>query len=322
MQYPVVRLFRRLIFFSPVFAILPLMFAQQSADLTIRHKVVRARVDVRVALKHNAQTLSDLTADDFTISENGHAAVIKNADHQSVPLDLILMLDVSDSMNHVAEELTGAAEDLLSTLTPGDRIAVIEFGGSIVARTEFTADKETLVEAILRAKGDVGRAPGATAIFDSVVNAAGMFEGPAPANRRRAVLVVTDDIDNQSHAGTKEAISAVLEKDAVLNAVVIGSPMTTVTKGVYKVGPSRFILPLKSLKPVAAETGGEFLPGRHSVELVKTALERIRTRYLITYDPGAESDGCAKILTELTRGARARYPDAVIYAPRHRACRP
>jgi VWFA-related protein len=298
------------------------LFVQQASDVTIHQNVIRARLDVRVALKHNAETLSDLTADDFTVSENGRAAVVKGADHQSVPLDLILMLDVSDSMNHVADELTQAAGDFLSTLAPDDRLAVVEFGGSIVARTEFTSDRETLIGAVEHARADVGKAPGATAIFDSVAAALEMFEGPAPANRRRAVLVVTDDIDNQSRMGTREVTAAVLEKDAVLNAVVIGSPMTTLTKSVYKAGPSRFVLPLKSLKPVANETGGEFLPGRHSVELVKTALERIRTRYLITYDPGSESAVCPRILTELTKAARTRYPDAVIYAPRHRSCRP
>ena len=299
-----------------------LLFAQQRSDLTIHQSVIRARVDVRVALKHNAQTLADLTADDFTIVENGHRAVVKGADHESVPLDLILMLDVSDSMEHVADELAEAAGDLLSTFSPQDRIAVVEFGREIVARTDFTDDRDRLLRAIGRAKEDVGKPDGATAIYDSVTEAAEAFEGPAPPDRRRAVLVITDDIDNESRSGKSEVVSALLEKDAVLNAVVIGSPMTTLTKGVYRVGPSRFILPMKSLKPVAAETGGEFLPGRHSVELIKTALERIRARYLITYDPGYALEanaGCARISTDLTKEARTRYPDAVIYAPRYRS---
>ncbi len=301
-----------------LFSVVLLSLIFQHSDVTLHQDVVRARIDVRVALKHNAQTLSDLTADDFTILENGHNTTIKGADRESVPLDLILMLDVSDSMNHVAGELTGAASDLLAAFAPADRISVVEFGGSILAQSDFSSDRESIVGAIQRAKNDAGKAEGATAIYDSVFEAVKAFKGAESANRRRAVLVVTDDIDNQSRLTSRELIDTLLERGVVLNAVVIGSPLTTATKGLYKFGPARFVLPPKSLKPIASETGGEFLPGRHSVELVKTALERIRARYLITYDPGASSGACARIQTELSRTARTRYPDAVIYGPRYR----
>jgi hypothetical protein len=76
---------------------------------------------------------------------------------------------------------------------------------------------------------------------------------------------------------------------------------------------------MKSLKQVAQETGGEFLSGHDLAPLVKKTLDAIRSRYLITYDPGhaQPANGCARISTELSRSARIRYPDAVVTGPRY-----
>lgn len=295
-----------------------LVWAQNSADITIPVNVVRARMDVRVALKDSAGSVRDLDASDFAIFENGRRAVMKGADLESCPLDLILMLDVSDSMNHVTEDLVRAANELAASFSAGDRVAVVEFGGKIVAQSPFTSDKLQISRSIQHARGDVGKAEGATAIYDSVVKALDLFEGPAPADRRRAVLVVTDDIDNQSHDGAQEVIRSVLEKDAVLNAVVIGSPLTTLTKAVYKIGPSRFILPPKSLKPIALETGGEFLAGHSAATLLKTALDQIRSRYLLTYVPSEPAAECVQVEAELSKAAKSLHPHAIVRGPRYR----
>jgi hypothetical protein len=82
----------------------------------------------------------------------------------------------------------------------------------------------------------------------------------------------------------------------------------------------RFIVPMKSLKPVAAQSGGEFLSGHSAAPLVKSALDAIRSRYLITYDPGYSDpgSGCAHISTELSQTAKARNPGAIVYGPRYR----
>jgi VWFA-related protein len=298
-------------------AAVALALSAQQGDVTIPVDVTRARVDVRVAHRHSDEAFTGLTAADFSILENGRTTSIRSVDRETTPLDLILMIDASDSMKSVAEDLAQASKDLLATFGPEDRVAITEFAGAPNVLQGLTRDREKAAEAIARASANVGILPGATATFDAVVAAMDLYEGQTPLGRRRAVLVVTDDIDNSSHAGLHDVIAKLLEKDVVMNTVVIGSASTTATKGIYKASPVRFIMPMKSLKPVTEETGGEFLSGHRAVPMVKNVLEDIRSRYLITYVPGA-GEGCARISTELSRDAKSRYPDAVVHGPRHR----
>jgi uncharacterized protein with von Willebrand factor type A (vWA) domain len=200
-------------------------FAQQKPEIAFPVDVVRARIDVRVVRKHTAESLAGLSATDFTIRENGRETIVKSAGRDSIPLDLILMLDVSDSMNRVADELLQSANDLAAAFSPQDRVAVVEFAVSPIVRAGFTSDASQIKEAIRQARDDVGKLPGSTATYDAITEAVNLFKGPPGTGRRRAVLVGTDDIDIQSHNTTRDVVTALLEKDAVLNAVVLKNPL-------------------------------------------------------------------------------------------------
>src|SRR5262245_35921037 len=123
-------------------------FAQQVPEVSFPVNITRARVDVRVGHRHAADSVEGLRASDFTISENGREMEVKSVDRESVPLDLILMLDVSDSMNRVADELMNAASELTASFKPEDRVAVVEYAGAPVVRTGFTSDAAKITEAL------------------------------------------------------------------------------------------------------------------------------------------------------------------------------
>jgi VWFA-related protein len=108
--------------------------------------VTTVYVDVtpRVVSK-GSKTLSvpELTKEDFKVLEKGVPQEITYFESKNVPVDLTIMIDVSDSMGPNMPHVKQAAKKLIDSMQPGDRIQLVAFNHNY-APTGFTEDREAL----------------------------------------------------------------------------------------------------------------------------------------------------------------------------------
>jgi hypothetical protein len=194
-------------------------------DVVFRSGVSLVRVDAAVQ-DAAGQLITDLKKDDFRVTDEGVSQTIVNFSFEEEPLDLILLFDVANSMKGKVLEILRAVELGFHELHRGDRVCVMDFGGFSEEIAPFSANLESINEAIVL-KMPKMRFGGDWKPEKAADDAALRFRGEPVTQRRRAVLLITDKIGARS-AGDTAAIHDLWASDAVLSALVLngGQPAT------------------------------------------------------------------------------------------------
>ena len=268
------------------------------------------KVDVSVT-DSKGRAISGLTQKDFEILDENTLQPIAYFDHESEPLDILLLLDVSGSMHRSLMELAATARAALRPLGRGDRVAVMLFARGSAVRQPFTNDFGLVASNIADAvkASDLGSG---TAINAAIVSAAGYMRGQ-PAVARRAILIVTDNLSLNYRLPDEDVIRALYAADATLDAILIGKQRRPdpPKPGAY-VNPD--FTPSDVFK-LADQTGGEAIEARQTGESFQLMIERIRSRYRLQYEAPASAPGAfRRIQVRLAPPTRGRHPRAVIRA--------
>ena len=121
--------------------------AGQGPTFTTRSEAVR--VDVLVT--SNGRPVSGLGADAFDVRDNGVPQRIELLSVERVPLNLVLVLDVSGSVSgERLARLQRAAVALLAQLRTEERAALITFSHAVTVHTGLTRDVASIREAVYR----------------------------------------------------------------------------------------------------------------------------------------------------------------------------
>jgi VWFA-related protein len=267
------------------------------------------RVDVQVTEGNNL--ITDLTAKDFEIYDEGNKQPIVHFGRESEPLSLVLLLDVSGSMRKHVEQVASVARTALRFMRPRDKVAVMVFGRTSKVRLEFTGSMSAVADEIRRsAEGDesIGYA---TNINDALADTAKYMDEAADATGRRAVLILTDNLGlNEKHPDAK-IIDDFHGANTVLNAIVVG-------KGERPGPPQTGIYRNPDFTPadvftISEQTGGEAVKADKAGQAFSRMIERIRTRYSIHYNkPESAVSGYRSIEVRLTPEARFKYTEAAL----------
>jgi len=133
----------------------------------------------------NGRLVSNLSKSDFEITDDGKPVAITTFSNDNLPITVVLMLDMSESMMNERERVRQAAQRFVAVLQPGDRVRLGTFGDEIGISPWLTGDK-TLLGRILQEEVWAG---GQTPLW-SAVRAAMTSIADEPG--RRVVLVLTD----------------------------------------------------------------------------------------------------------------------------------
>jgi uncharacterized protein (DUF58 family) len=234
-----------------VFAIfLILLYALQQAP-PFRAEVRVVRVDAEV--RHAGRPLDGLTRQDFLVKDEGKPQEILYFGRTEEPLDLILLFDTSGSLTAI-EQVSTVARIALGELRRDDRVAVMAFDRDTDLIADFTSDRDavasTIREVVLK------RPPVAfTRLQGAVLDAARHFRGQSRSNRRRAVLVVTDNMGSTRDEG---AVQELWEADAVLSGVVV--PGAAVMRRHRMMFPATWF-GFGTIDGIVSRTGGDTLKG-------------------------------------------------------------
>src|SRR5579859_7113697 len=230
--------------------------AKEEPVTIFRTEVSLVKVDFEV-VEPNGGAPGDLTKDDFVVFDENQPQPIVHFERQSVPLDLLLLLDISGSMRRSLEDVAAASRAALAQLHPGDRVALMLFSRRAEVIQPFSEDFSSTQHKILDSiyKQNLGNG---TLIDESLVAAAGYMK-QQPVKGRRAILIVTDNEGVNYEATDAEVVRAMFAADTVLNAIVVRKgPRPPAARATGYTNPNSA---LPDVYNMSRQTGGAALDG-------------------------------------------------------------
>jgi len=244
-----------------------------SPQSAVRVSVNLVMVDATVKAK-DGQIIRDLKKDDFEVLEDGVVQKLEVFSRDELPLNVAIVLDLSDSMGPFLRPLREAANNALAALKPEDQVALFTFSTNAQLSALLTDDKPRVAQMI-----STSPAGGATNINDGIFVAAKYLLNVHP-NGRRVIILISDDVaTNPGGEGTREIVAESLDADtAVYNLTIPGyNPPPAI------MAASR-IPALVDIKRVMNETGGENFNVEDVTHLdtaFRALIARIKTRYTL-----------------------------------------
>ena len=319
------------------------------------------------ATVHDKQgkVVKNLLKDDFTLEEDGHPQVIRYFSQQSdLPLTLGLLVDTSGSQRRVLEPERRASYTFLEQVLREDRdkAFIIHFDRQVELLQDLTSSRKDLERALqdLEAagpqlnrrgqgggqyppqgggqypqQGGGGGGRGGTALYDSVLLASN--ELMRKEQGRKALILLTDGVDNGSKVSLSSAIESAQRADTLVYSVRFYDPnaygnqnqgfggpgMGRGRRGGYGTpfpgagGPAnnRTADGKKVLQRISEETGGGYaeVSGNETLDKIYAQLEdELRSQYSLGYTSDQPGSGFRAIrvttkIKSLTVQARQGY---------------
>src|SRR6202163_1031763 len=249
--------------------------AQDQGSGAIRVDVNLVVLDATVKTK-DGQIMATLKKEDFEVREDGIAKKIELFSRDELPLNVALVLDLSDSIGPFLEPLRDAAATTLAALKPEDEVALFTFSTEAELRVPLTKDKTTIAEQINSFK-----AGGATNINDGIFVAAEYLLKAAPKGRR-VIILISDDVGTDAGGqGTREIVTETIAADAAVYNLKIPGYNSPATRFAASMIPG-----LVNIRKVMDQTGGEIFDVQNVANLnavFSALIERIKTRYTLGY---------------------------------------
>jgi len=166
-----------------------------------------------VVTTREGRRVTDLTADDFTVLEDGVQQKISGFDTTDEPVDVLLALDTSGSVQRRLSLIQNEAVDFVNQLHPDDEVAVMSFPQDVTLQQDFSIDRNRNARAIRET-----RAGGSTVVYEAVW--LGLEEVLKPITERSAFVLFTDGVDTASRkASMQETLELAKETKATIYSV-------------------------------------------------------------------------------------------------------
>jgi len=255
---------------------------QQAGKIQVQVSLVNMFATVRD--NHHA-IVGDLTKDDFKIFEDDQLQKLAFFSKEvTMPITLGLMVDTSGSQqNLLGLEQVAATRFFQKVMRKGDEAMVLDFDTDVNLLADFTEDQDALDRAVERTQinSPVGMGPmsrdnvRSTAMYDAIYVACNdQLSGQAG---RKALILMTDAMDEGSKVSMKDAIEAAQRADTVVHFILISEPGAYGMLG-YNGG--------SVAKKIAEETGGRVIDangGRKLDEAFDQISEELSSRYVLGY---------------------------------------
>ena len=261
-------------------------FSQETKNKKTSHTVAVSAISIAVTVQDKkGRYINDLTKEDFSIYENNEKRDLTYFSHDyNAPLSLTVLLDVSGSMA-VQDKLKESKESLKYLVTflldLDDEFSLLIFAdGEVEVAMNFSNYKNYFLNVL-----DKTEAYGQTALNDAVTVT------PEFANKgnneKRAILLITDGIENDSQYSHYQAVEIARRVDIPIFTIGYKIPLSDQYLQKYKHFPSLTSSGIVySLERFSRATGGKAFFINQAEEL-KTALREIKKelshQYILGY---------------------------------------
>jgi Ca-activated chloride channel homolog len=285
----------------------------------------------------SGRLVNALARDDFRVFENDSQQPLSDLALRQVPVDVVLMVDASSSVESNLDDFRRAAEGFATRLANDDRISLIKFDDRVELLQDWTHSRFQLQRALRRIE------PGMFTRFnDALLLAARDQFGTTKS--RRAVIVLSDGIDSGRGNATLEAALQELLKAQVSVYVVSNTEISRAAKrseldaltgsssdaairfnqiriGDLREGLRVLDLSEQMLAQLTAATGGRLYKPQSFAGLEATyaeVAEELRHQYALYYTPlnKARDGGFRRIRVEMTNPSYKGHTRIGYFAPK------
>ena len=267
----------------------------QSEPPTIHVDTQFVLLDALAENKKSGVPLDTLSATDFELSEDGVAQTISYFSHDQLPLSVVFLFDMTETVHTALAPLAQAALQVLGHLKREDEVAVMTFSSRADLMQDFTTNRKLAADAVRTASwmADVEGTFLDEDMFEAVEQVM-----KAKAGNRRVLVWLTDGTANEENGFTRatigqhapahlhsrqEAMTRLLQSDAVVSVLLERTAetyraITSSGRGGTRVG---------DIDEYAKATGGPVLSTgtKEVAENLSLLIDRVRARYTLGYKP-------------------------------------
>jgi Ca-activated chloride channel family protein len=214
------------------------------------------------------------------VLDNGLARTITDFRHDLAGVSVAVLFDVSGSMEDRMVNARDTATQMLGWLDKErDEAGIFTFDTRLTQLTPFTTGLQAVPREL-----DLLTPFGATGLHDAIAQTAGRMNGRE--NRRRAIVVLTDGIDNASRLSASEVSGIASAIDIPVYVVGIVPSIDNPAANTSTPSAVKSAL-VGSLADLAEWTGGHSFvvstPGERSV-VSRQIVDELRHQYLIAFE--------------------------------------
>ena len=244
------------------------------------------------AVDRNNRVISDIRQDEITVLEDGRPQQIFTFKRETtLPINIAILMDLSGSQEYTfPQEKIAAGEFLRSIIRPNkDSAAILTFQDDVELVQGLSSRADALNRAFdqiqfSRRFGPTSSRHQATALYDAIYVTADEVLARDEIRRvsaddqvtRRAIVLLTDGVDNASSRKLDEAIDRAWRAGVIIYSIGIGDRFRF--EGVRE----------DILKRLGEETGGRAYFPRSADDLLNDFRQiesELRSQYLVAYSP-------------------------------------
>ena len=244
---------------------------------------------VRVTDLQN-RAVPGLKKDDLEAAESGEPREILSIRQSTAPVNLVLLIDVSGSVDTYVNFIRKAARAFIETVDPRDRVSIVIFNDDVKELATFSTDKRKLSESL-----DTFDAGGGTAYYDAIgytlTDTLRSLRG-----ERTAIVALSDGDDNRSFLPFESLVGSIEESGALIYPLYVPTSLIAAAAS----DPNTAVDPLRSRylsndltskadaegKRLAEISGGVYYPITQ-LNQIQAAYEdivvQLRTSYEVTF---------------------------------------
>ncbi len=223
--------------------------------------------------------VTDLTANDFAVFEDGVKQDVTFFDHSNAPIALALLLDTSASMEEKLATAQEAAIGFAKRLRPNDLAELVDFDTHVEILQPFTNNPSLLEQAIRKTSAD-GSTSLYNAIYISLQEMKKVRAKTAGDIRRQAIVVMSDGEDTSSLLSFDEVLDLAKRSETAIYAIATSSNADEA------VNAKQFNEADYVLRELTQETGGRLFFAKRISDLhgiYSQISDELASQYLLGY---------------------------------------
>jgi Ca-activated chloride channel homolog len=243
------------------------VYAQSDDDLIVVESSIVV-LNATISDK-SGQPILGLKANQFKIFEDGVEQKVEIFETPETPFAAIILLDTSGSMEQRISMARSAAINFLGGLRAADNVAIYNFDSKVSLVQPFSNSRDVIPQFY-----DL-KADGWTVLNDAVFEASAELQ--KRAEKRRAIVILSDGADNKSGRSSSKALKAAIDAGITIYAVDMADQSDR---------SSDKMINQRTLKNFAEKTGGLFLatPGGVAMrEAFKNIVDELGVQYTLAY---------------------------------------
>ena len=232
---------------------------------------------------HRGAIVNGLASEAFTLTEDGVRQQVHSFSEEDAPVSMGIVLDLSGSMRGVLSPAKEALRALMKDANPADEAFLNTVSTRPREYSGFTHDFDEVLSRVAFEK-----AGGDTALIDTIYGS--LHELRSGIHARKALLIISDGMDNHSRYSRDELLDRAVESDAQIYTIAVDNA-PAFAKPMARMEERRGLLFLDEL---AAKTGGLSFVVRGQTDILAAAARigrALRDQYTIGFVPRGEGRG-------------------------------